>query len=50
MMFFVVIQLPTSFPESPERGIEMFNVRFEGFMAVRIKNALFWVMAPCGPC
>jgi hypothetical protein len=28
----------------------VFSVRFEVFMAVTIKNGIFWVVAPCGSC
>jgi hypothetical protein len=27
-----------------------FNVRFEVFTAVTMKNGVFWVVTPCGSC
>jgi hypothetical protein len=30
--------------------IKNFNVRFEVFTAVTMKNGVFWVVTPCGSC
>jgi hypothetical protein len=29
---------------------KFFNVRFEIFMAVTMKNGVFWDVTPCGSC
>jgi hypothetical protein len=40
----------TMYEESEERAISVFNVRFEVFTAVTMKNGVFWVVTPCGSC
>jgi hypothetical protein len=30
--------------------MRLFNVRFEVFTAVTMKNGVFWVVTPCGSC